>query len=323
MPLYDEYPSYVTYQSLRRRPSVLSQEFPRPTLKEDENYYPVNKVLARHFSSVGEFHRFGAESFCEFLADTIEVELCVVIPAVASLRRIPFDIPTQPKQDLFKTATDEGYHAEQSLQYLSDLRTGFSLKESDPCQGPLFLRRLELQRAMEPDPMHRHLITVVNGIVTETRISVELSQFARDASLAESVREICHSHAEDEAVHSSQFRALGKWLWEELDEGTRFKVAQFLTASTIARSMPDIDRFVDMLQRSTGRSRLDCERLVYSSYNEDLLIEEMMFAAKPTVSFLNQLGTEQYAPFGLALERERQRLALELNQRQKDVGSSY
>ncbi|HET7228399.1 MAG TPA: diiron oxygenase [Longimicrobium sp.] len=316
----DEYPSYATYQSLRKRPSVLSQEFPRPELSEHESYYPVNSVLARYFSSVKEFHRFGAESFCEFLADTIEVELSVVIPAVASLRRIPFDIPSEPRQDLFKTATDEGYHAEQSLQYLTDLRSRFHLPNTDPCQGPLFLRRLEQERAIESDPMFRHLITVVNGIVTETRISVELSKFARDETLAETVREICHSHAEDEAVHSSQFRALGRWLWEEFNEDVKAKVARILTASTIARSMPDVDRFVDMFQRATGRPRVECQRIVFSAYNEDLLIEQMMTDAKPTVSFMRQLGTEEYLSFDHALEEERSRLAFELRRLRKRLG---
>jgi len=38
------------------------------------------------------------------------------------VRRLPYEIPAQAEQDLYKLATDEGFHAEQSLQFLTDLR---------------------------------------------------------------------------------------------------------------------------------------------------------------------------------------------------------
>jgi hypothetical protein len=149
---------------------------------------------------------------------------------------------------------------------------------------------------------------------------VELSKFATDKELADTVRQICHSHAEDEAVHSSQFRALGRWLWEEFGEDTKVNVSRFFVASTIARSLPDLDRFVDMMQRATGRTRIDCERIVYSEYNEDMLIDEMLIAAKPTIAFLEQLGTEEYVPLSQALGRERERVGKDLARRRKIVG---
>lgn len=319
MPTAPRYPRYTTYERLGKKPSVLTQEFPKPALKPDERYYPSNPTLSRHFTSEEELRRFEAESFCEFLADTVEVEHCVVIPAIAALRRIPFAIPDDPKKELYRTATDEGFHAEQSLHYLADLRQGFALPEGDSCCAPLFLRRLECYRLAESNPMHRHLITVLNGIVTETRISVELSQFANDESLASSVRRICHTHAEDEAVHSSQFRALGRWLWEAFDSDERSAASRFLTESTIARSLPDIDRFVDMFHRATGRAREDCENVVYSSYTEEILIDEMLVAARPTVGFLRNLGTDEYTSFALELEHEKSRLAQELDQRRRGL----
>ena len=113
------YPHYLTYTSKETKPSVLKQEFPLPSLESGEVYYPKNILLASCFSSEKEFQEFGAAQFCSFLGDTIEVEHCLVIPAIVSLRRIPFLIPPQPKQDLYKTATDEGFHAEQANSFLA------------------------------------------------------------------------------------------------------------------------------------------------------------------------------------------------------------
>lgn len=312
-----DYPRYTTYLRVGKSPSVLAQEYPRPSLQPNERYYPVNSTLERYFTTEQEIHRFGAESFIEFLADTMDVELNVVIPAIASLKRVPFIIPPEPAQDLYKTATDEGFHAEQSHQFLTDLRNRFGLQVTDPCRAPLFLRRLEFERSLEPNPMYRYLITILNGVVTETRISVELGTFAKNESLADSVREICRSHAQDEVIHSSQFRALGQWLWEEFDEDTKVAASKFLTASTIARSLPDVDRYADMLQRATGRSLKECARIVYSSYTEDILIDEMLIAGKPTLAFLKELGTEEYVSFSSALDQERKRLADEMQKRRR------
>ena len=315
----ETYPKYATYEGTGKHPSMLDQKFPRPTLRDDEHYYPDNPILAPYFTSEEEVRRFGAANICGFLDDTIEVEHCLVIPAIASLRRLPYDIPPQPKKDLYKTATDEGHHAEQSLHFLLDVRAYFNLKNPEPCRAPLFLRRLELEKSLEENPTYRNLITVLNGIVTETRISKELSRFATNEYLAEPVRELCRTHAEDEAIHSSQFRALGYWLWEAFDEPTKVAAARFLTASTIARSLPDIDSIADMLHQSTNRSLIDCRRLVYSAYTEDILIGEMIIAAQPTINFLRQLGAEEYLPFVVALERERERLGEELEKRRKDI----
>lgn len=305
------YPSYATYGE-HRQPSILSQVYPRPTFAAEDNYYPKNEIIDAHFRSTQERTAFGAATFCGFLEDTIEVEHCLVIPAVASLRRLPWQIPPQAEQDLFKTATDEGFHAEQSLQFLEDLRSHFRLAKSDEFRKPLFLIRLEASRAAEPNPVHRDLITVLNGVVTETRISIELSRFATDTYLAQSVRDVCRSHAEDESIHASQFKALGEWLWSEFDDDTRHAAARFITASTIARSLPDVRRMAYYFHQATGRSHEESKRLVYSLYTEDILIDEMLVAARPTVGFLKRLGVEEHLPFSEAVENERRQLGIEL-----------
>jgi hypothetical protein len=311
------YPRYIGYKDIKKLPSQLSQKFPRPAFQTGENYYPPNKRLERYFSSEEESHKFGAACFSGFLDDTVEVEQWIVIPAISSLRRLPYEVPAQVEQDLFKTITDEGFHAEQALQFSSDLRDHFGLAPAGEFRTSLFIRRLEGQRSDEPNPLYQHLITVLNGVVTETRISVELSKFAADKFLAQSVREVCRTHADDEAVHASQFKALGEWLWEAFDEQTRHAAAGFYNASTIARSLPDVERLAFFLHQATGRRHAECRKHVYEHYTEDVVLEEMQFAAKPTVAFLHKLGVDQYAPFEVALERERERLRFEMAARRQ------
>lgn len=314
------FPKYRTYEEIGKRPSALSQEYPKPTFRSDENYYPINKLLEPHFSSQHEIQKFGAAIFCDFLENTIEVEHCLVIPAIASLRRLPYTLPTQAQKDLYKTVTDEGFHAEVALQFAADLRSHFGLQNAGGYRAPLFFRRLEQQRLLEPNPVYRDLITVLNGVVTETRISRELSKFASDAFLAESVRSICRTHAQDEVIHGSQFRALGLWLWGEFDETTKAAAARFFTASTIARSLPDVEKIAYCFHQSTDRPLTECKLLVYSLYTVDVLIEEMLFAARPTVSFLDEVGVNQYLPFSRALDLEREKLASELAMQREALG---
>ncbi|MEK6703933.1 MAG: diiron oxygenase [Planctomycetota bacterium] len=306
------YPPYRTYDHAKNPPSLLKHDFPRPAFAPGELYYPPSRLLESRFASAEESRRFGAAMFCGFLEDTIEVEHNLVIPAVSMLRRLPYEIPVQAEQDLYATATDEGFHAEQSLQFTSDLRERYCLRRSEEFRMPLFLRRLEEQRAAEPRPDYQYLITVLNGVVTETRISLELGEFANNKALAPEVREVCSTHAEDEAIHASQFRALGQFLWGEFDEPTRVAAARFITASTIARSLPDVPRIAHFFQQVTGRSLEDAQRIVYEVYSENVSIDELLFASRPTVKFIRELGVEQYMPFDRAIEDERRKLAGEL-----------
>ncbi len=306
------YPRYTTYEQVRRRPSVLMQEYPKLEFSASDSYYSRNSLLEAFFASSEVSQRFGVACFCGFLEDTIEVEHCLVVPAIAAVRRLPYVLPREAEQDLYKSATDEGYHAEQAFQFLTELRKLFGLVRPTQQAAPLFLRRLDDQHSAEINPLHRDLITVLNGIVTETRISIELSKFATDDSLAEPVRKLCRSHAEDEVIHSSQFRALGRWLWTQFDDTTRTEAARFLTASSLARSLPDLTRIAFFLHQASGRDHIDCQKAVYSAYTEDMLIDEILVAARPTTAFLRQLGVEDYVSFSDAVELERTRLHREL-----------
>ena len=319
----NDYPKYLTYESRKQKPSVVFQEYPLPLLAEGEKYYPDNTLLLNYFTSEKEKQKFSASQFCSFLGDTIEVEHCLVIPAIASLRRIPFNIPSKPKQDLYKTATDEGHHAEQAVIYLTELENHFGVPKPAGSPLPLFMRRLEDQRSMETDPVYKELIKVLNGIVTETRISVELSQFAANEDLSDSVRKICLSHAKDEAIHSSQFQALGRWLWDAFDKSTKEKASKTFINSIIARSLPDLDSIIYSFMKSTGRSFQDATQIVLNVYNEDVLIEEMSFAAKPTLLYMSKLGVNDYSSFDLEIEMERQKIYFELSAKRGNLNSPY
>lgn len=310
------YPRYARYADVGKAPSFLLQEFPQPGMHDDEIYYPVNARLEPCFTTPAQSRKFGAASFCGFLADTIEVEQNLVIPAVAAVRRLPYAVPEAAAQDLFTAVADEGFHAEQSLHFLSRLRARFGLFCPTRTK-PLFLRRLDLQRATERRAVRRDLITVLNGIVTETRISIELSRFAGNAALAACVRRICRSHADDEAIHASQFRALGRWLWSQFDEATRVVAARFIAMSTIARSLPDMGRIANFLQQSTERTNRECRALLRALYSDDAVIGDMLFAAKPTIDFFESLGTWNYFPFRIALDEERERLAFATKREQQ------
>jgi hypothetical protein len=308
-----KYPKYLTHSSRGHIPTVLMQEYPLPTLAESEIYYPENKRLSHYLTTTRESQLFGAALFCIFLADTIEVEHNIVIPAVASLNRMRQRIPAKARQDLFKTATDEAFHAEQSLMFQAELEDFFGLHREFESEGPLFIRRLDRQIFAEPNVADRHLMKVLNGIVTETRISVELGQFAADNSLSDTVRAICLSHATDEGVHASQFKALGIHLWqEEFDEAEKNKAAGIFMQSAIARSLPDIENMISALMMATGRSYSDARRIVLREYNEEILIEDMMYAARPTFHFLSSLGTDSYITVDSVLDKERDRIRKEM-----------
>lgn len=313
------YPKYTHYQPEGRQPSLLSQDYPRPIFHPSEIYYPPDPLLARCFSSQKQVTTFSAASFAGFLQDTIEVEHCLVIPAIATLRRLPYRLPAKAEQDLYKLATDEGFHAEQSLLFLNELRTHFQLTCPENQRTPLFLKRLERQRSHQENSLYRDLITVLNGVVTETRISIELGRFAAHPDLAPAVKEVCRTHAEDESIHSSQFRALGQWLWAEFDDLTKFAAARFLAESTIARSLIDLERIAFYLHESTARSHEAARRLVYSAYSEDAVIARLLIETKPTISFLSELGTQRYYSFDVALEKERERLRSDLLEVRKSL----
>jgi hypothetical protein len=54
--------------------------------------------------------------------------------------------------------------------------------------------------------------------------------------------------------------------------------------------LPDANRIAFYLSQATDRSREECQAIIDSVYTENVLREEMLFAARPTLRFLKQLG---------------------------------
>jgi hypothetical protein len=257
-----------------------------PVPNSDKRYFPKNNLIYPILNSIEEERKFEIAQFYIFLKDTIEVEHFLVIPAIASMNRINFHIPNKVKEDLFKIATDEGFHAEQSLTYLNSLVEQFQIKLETGTRTPNFIRKLELQKNNQTYESIRELLPIIFGIVTETRISIELAQFAKNAHLENSVREICFSHSIDEVVHSSQFQALGEWLWSQMDNEMKELVSASFMDAIIYRNMPDLDAIIQCLSFATHLSIKEARKSVLQNYNADLVIAEMVQVCRPTLKYL-------------------------------------
>jgi hypothetical protein len=295
----DTYPRYVDYNNTPQNPSVLAQHFPILDGCTDEQglFYPKTDGLEENFLTNDQTLKFGAARFCGFLHDTIGVEHNLVIPAISSASLLQCDLPAHALEDLYKLVTDEGHHAAQALVYMNSVAKKYDINVCGSSRVPKFLQRLGRMRSELSDPNDRLLFDVLSGVVTETRISVELSEFAINTELVNSVRQICQSHQEDEAIHSSQFRSLGRWIWSQLDGEKRSLAASLFAQIMIARSLPDIDRLAFYLSESTEIIKQDAQAIVKDIYTPDRLMRETLFAAKPTLRFFTSLGVTEFDSF--------------------------
>jgi hypothetical protein len=280
------YPKYLTFSNRNNAPSVLHQHFPLPALNSNKRYFPKNNIVYTILHSKEAEQKFEIAQFYTFLKDTIEVEHFLVIPAIANLNRLNYFIPNKAKEDLFKIATDEGFHAEQSLTFLNILEDQFQIKLEQNTLPPKFIQHLELQKQNPTYETIKELLPIIFGIVTETRISIELGQFAKNSALDSSVRAICLSHSIDEVVHSSQFQALGAWLWEQMNDETKQIVSAAFIDAIIFRNMPDLDALIRCLSYASNLSLEATRKSVLQCYTQDLVISEMLAVCKPTLKYL-------------------------------------
>jgi hypothetical protein len=300
------YPKYLTFNNRTDTPSVLHQNFPLPIPNYHKRYFPKNNLIFSILNSKEVERKFEIAQFYTFLKDTIEVEHFLVIPAIANINRLNFNIPNKAKEDLFKIATDEGFHAEQSLTYLNSLEEQFQIKLEADTLPPKFIQKLELQKHNPTYEPIKELLPIIFGIVTETRISIELGQFAKNTELDNSVREICLSHSIDEVVHSSQFQALGEWLWNQMDDKIKKIVSASFIDAIIYRNMPDLDALIQCLSFATNLSIEEARKFVLQSYNGDLVLAEMMEVCNPTLKYLlkNNIVSQAQIDNRLNMERD-------------------
>jgi Rad3-related DNA helicase len=302
--LPNTYPKYIRYSVANRHPSVLDQVFPvLGDIPENKRFYPRNLFFERFFSESADSQRFGACCFSGFLHDTIAVEHDLVIPAIAALRYLPLHVPDGPMEDLFLLVADEGHHAAQAAIFLNSIADRFRIRYRETDEAlPAFLQRLNDIKGGLSNDNQRRLADVIAGVVTETRVSIELGQFSRDEQLLDEVREVCRSHQEDEAIHSSQFRALGAWMWRNLGEADRDLVAELFAKILVLRSLPDVQRLAFYLAQVTGMASERCRQLVTSAYSPEALQAEMLIAARPTLRYLRTLGVTELHRFRMAYE---------------------
>jgi len=289
----DRYPKYLRYGIAEKKPSVLDQHFPviGDGPLNGKRFYPRIEALERYIESEEQSVRFGAAAFCRFLHDTIAVEHNLVIPAIASLQYLPFRIPERPMEDLFLLVADEGHHAAQAVTFLNSIAERFSFEYQERRGAlPLFLSRLNEINAALHGASQVNVSNVVAGVVTETRVSIELGEFSRNNDLVDEVRGTCRSHQEDEVVHASQFRALGAWMWAAIPDESRDLVCELFARILIARSLPDAGRIGFFLQQVTSIPKERCREIVKEIYTPEVLEAEVLKAAKPTLRYLDAIG---------------------------------
>jgi hypothetical protein len=287
-----KYPEFLTFNSLNKKPTFIGQHFQTEVTRETGKvFYPVNGKLEAYFKSQYESEKFGAAQFLGFLHDTITVEHNIVIPAIRDLHLLPIDIPNHPKEELYKLVTDEGHHAAQALAFVNAIRELFGLEVYEKNnEMPFFLRKLYEKKEFLKTDSDVAIFNMVIGVVTETRISKELGAFTNDEMINSAVVKNCRSHQEDEAIHASQFRALGKWSWANFDNRQKEIVAKLYAETTIARSYPDVNRIGFYFSQASGIEREEANKIISEIYSSEVLKEEMLIAARPTIAFLKNMG---------------------------------
>ena len=289
------YPKYATYSSLKRRPTVLDQEFiSNIQTAAGKLLYPRNRHLDNRFPSEESSFKFGAAQLSSFLNDTIAVEHCLVIPAVLAISNVQVDVPYAVEFEMYKIATDESHHAAQSLSFINALKLMFGFNLSDVNERPRFLHELwKIRESIKDSVFDVALFDIICGVVTETRVSFELGQFSRDNTLCDSVRAMLRSHQSDEDIHASQFRALGEWIWNNSDEKTRIKMAEFY-GKVITRNEINAKKVVSHFSLATGYSQLESQNIVERCFDPDVTKAEMSWTMGPTLRFIQRLGVLEY-----------------------------
>ena len=300
-----KYPDYLTFESLNKQPTFTKLHFEEEvSIEPNKVFYPKNENLEPYFKSNFQSQKFGAAQFIGFLHDTITVEHNIVIPAIRDLHLLPIHIPNNPREELFKLVTDEGHHAAQALSFINQINKLFNIETHENGEEtPKFLRNLFEKRKTMFQNIDDSLFNMIIGVVTETRISKELGLFTNDKYMNSAVVRNCASHQEDETIHASQFRALGQWTWEQFDDRQRRIVAEVYAETAIARSLPDVARIGFYFSQASGISKKESLKIVSEIYTDDVVMNEMLLAAKPTIAFLKNLGVLEYSSASSVFEQ--------------------
>lgn len=297
------YPKYIDYSDVNLTPSIHCHDFPVLKREDGKRYYPSDPALEDCFNSAQNKTLFEVACFCSFLNDTIAVEHDVVIPSISALKRINYQIPNEAYESMCRFIADEGHHAVQALHFKSELESSFELPSAGYGEVPMFIRMLNKVRNRISSAALRDEYLVLCGVVTETRISRELGEFSRDISINTSVREVCRIHQSDEAIHASQFKALGKWLWQQYDIDKKRWAAEMYSSAVICRNIIDRDQIALNLSIAESIGYQAAIEIVYTHITDKDMHKRMLGSCRSTLKYLKSLGVTTFSEFYRPLEK--------------------
>lgn len=227
----------------------------------------------------------------EYLNFTENLEHHVVNQVAYAIARDEYSISTSPETrlDAYRIYVDEAYHA----LFSADLR--FQVEKQTNIQAiPAIPQFLTVLRQLETtvDPKHVEIVRLFFTAVSETLISANLRDLARDKRIQPPVRHIVQDHAQDEAIHHAFFADfLGK-SWIQLSEEQRSVVGPLFPK--FYKTFLGIDRVQKVTQLiDLGLDHRSAHRVIEESYSIEDDLERIRAAARPSIRHLRRHGLLQ------------------------------
>jgi para-aminobenzoate N-oxygenase AurF len=225
----------------------------------------------------------------QYLSFTVELEETAVMPVVTALARgrSGLTLPPGMREDAFKIATDEAWHAQFSYDLIRQVEsaTGVPYTEDLP---PAFTGRLTVIReSFRPDLAG--MASLLFAVVSETLISRILSGVPRDERLPQAVRAAVGDHAQDEGRHHSYFREILDVLWAQLSPEQRREIGPRVPELIYAFLEPDYPGAGLGLAR-IGLPAAQCEAVLTECYPASTVRADVADAAKSTIRYFCEVG---------------------------------
>ncbi|MEW2592250.1 diiron oxygenase [Micromonospora aurantiaca] len=257
-------------------------------------YYPPELLpIVSHplITAQGEAlrHRLLVQQLFGYLHFTTELEELAVIPIVSKISRgrSGLVLPEQMREDAYKIATDEAWHAQFSYDLIRQVESETGVRRCIP-ELPAFVGRLDRVRSMLPAEV-RGAEGLMFSIVSETLISSILADLPRDRRLPTAVRELVRDHAEDEGRHHAYFRSLLRIFWSSLSGRQRRQIGPHFPAAIRAFLEPDLRALAGSLSNA-GLSAEAAEQVLSESYPQEATTRTIAASAATTVRYLVDLG---------------------------------
>ncbi len=235
------------------------------------------------------FHQKYYESISEFLClqlyrylnFTINLELLIVNPNIIKLSRGAdvFKLTDEDVIALHKMYVDEGYHAlfcidmAQQLEALTNFKPKFDLK-------PSFMRIFEDGFAEDA------ISNVIFTAVSETLITSNLTDVARDKTAPEAVSKLMQDHARDESRHHAFFKGLILRMHCDNPLGLRRQL-HLIPKSIMAFIEPDrLMLRAGLLQ--IGVTRDDADQIIDETYPQTIVQDYARSCSRDLINFLTE-----------------------------------